>query len=186
MWLTDKTDAIKHLYTKWKWFLIGGKASLPDTYCVRHPPPGSAVGGSEPVNGLTDWTSFSATDYLSASSNCSGKRYHNFPSGSNPERSGDPYVFPHATRAVFAISWVRLSDITICKHFALGMHFTIRQLLLMQQILLLDPNELVPFIPHVSFHNVLKALTQDRRAGSDLVTVDKLVICRLSSDGLDG
>ena len=80
----------------------------------------------------------------------------------------------------------RLSDITICEHFALGMHFTIRQLLLMQQILLLDPDEPVPFIRHVSFHDVLEALAQGRRAGSDLVAVNKLVICGLSSDGLDG
>ena len=80
----------------------------------------------------------------------------------------------------------RLSNITIHERFALGMHFTICQRLPKQQILLLDPDEPVPFVRHVSFHDVLEALAQCRSAGSDLVTVDKLVVCGLSSDGLDG
>ena len=72
--------------------------------------------------------------------------------------------------------------------FALGMYsyFTIRQRPLQQQILLLDPDEPVPFVRHVSFHHVFEALAQCRRAASNLVTVSKLVICGLSSDGLDG
>ena len=66
------------------------------------------------------------------------------------------------------------------------MHFIIRQRLAKQQILLLDPDEPVPFVRHVSFHDVLQALAQCRSAGSNLGPVDKLVICGLSSDGLDG
>ena len=80
----------------------------------------------------------------------------------------------------------RLLNITICKRFALTKHLTIRQPLLKQQILLLDPHKPIPLIRHTPFHDILEALTQRQRARSNLATVDKLVARGLSGDGFDG